>query len=414
MIIAVSYLLGIVTMSIPLISTEWYAMVVWNVFWATSLALSGDAEEAWLFNEITYNKNSLDDGSMTNYQQTYGILLATALVVSGMAEIFSGMLVTYSLEAPFMISIFFMLLSMFWIMNIPEHRMQPSNSIQNNYSNTKNAFNSLMSKSLLLFMLIYIIFSAIANTIILWVQVYLNTKNVEMSSIGIIFGIATLFYCSGVMLSARYIRKTGNFSSISVLIIIGMGIILMGISPVIITLGILFLIQMVRGISAPYFKIKIIEETPTSSRTTALSIIGTISTIIGLLIELTSSIYLTHNSFESYFIISGLLVIMCIPLAIIWQIFNRGKGNSLLQQENMLNNYKTYYSVHVVESKKKIVIYMGQTSKQSLILPTIKILYKIINIAKKRLKKLRLCFGLIPLYQANIKVWTTIHRESTL
>lgn len=409
LIVICSYLLGIITMSIPLFSTEWLAMIVWNILWAVSLALSADAEEAWLFNELIYDKNNIYTMPTARYQQIYGLLLTTALIVSGIAEVIGGVLANYSLTAPLLLSILFMSLATIWTINIPEHRVKLSRTIHYDHNSTIITINSLMKKSLLLFILIYAIFSAMASSVVLWIQIYLNTKNMEISLVGIIFGIATLFYCIGVMVSAKYINKTGNLSLISILMFIGIGIIFMGISPVSIILVIIFFIQIIRGISAPYFKLKIIEELPSESMTTALSIIGTVSSIIGLAIELASAIYLAHSSFENYFIISGIFILLCIPLAIIWQIFNHDIRKRILQQEIVPHNLKMLNFTNIIEFRQNIT---GRQNKNAnFIVLTLNILKKRLNIAKKRLKRLRLCFGSIQLYQADINAWTRIHRE---
>jgi MFS family permease len=299
------------------------------LFLSTSLlgignSLSTDTEELWLYNQLMHENDFDKIKTEMAYSNIYSKFIFLSFISTGFAEIIGSISYLISYSIPILLSAVMMLMTVYWIQlsSVLPDSKEKINSIQNKGSNTLTLqFKQFIGLSIFKMIFGFIMLNSILFSLIIWFPNYMISLKIGNYLISTTIGVGTVICGLGILLSNKILsgspKKIDKIIQILITIIPFL-LLFLSLGEYFSLLLCFFMIQTIYGILIPYYRKKIILNLPLENKTLFLSIIGVLSLIIFVLVDILTGLFILTIEFSVYYQLLALfLVIFVIPVILL-------------------------------------------------------------------------------------------------
>ena len=315
-----AYSIYFLSVLILLINYSFPFLLLSNCLWGIGNSLSVDTEDIWLYNQLLV-ENSLDR-KLTDreFSTIYTKFIFLGFLSTGIAEVVGSLSFSISVTIPILISAGMMLLTMYWVKmapSIPQH-LTINTNVEEKINNYQKQLYEFIRLPIFKLLLAFIILNSILFSTIVWFPNYLISLHTNPNIVSIAIGLGTFVIGLGIMLSSRLLKdkKAEKILKVQLILIPFLFVNLTFQTNILLILSI-FVIQGIYGSLIPYYRVRVIINLPSDKKTVYLSIIGVLSLIIYVTVDILTGLLVMVN-FKLFFeLIAIFLSIFVIPVIIL-------------------------------------------------------------------------------------------------
>ena len=330
-----------------LFAHDFLTFTIANIVYAIGFSFQTGAEEAWIFDEGSYDINQPQELE-SYYQKFFGKFLSVRFISNTVAGLLAGFLAEISLFIPILLNSLADFVAIFILLTIPQHH--PFNRFKEtkvispkiSSSNLKKMMYVLLSPVLFPLVLLAVFIQNIPIPAIFWVQSFLYVKNLDYWLISVVLAFSSILVSIGNKYSERVSKKLGKFTERTIIFLVAIPFLLMGLGSIGYVIIGFMIFSIGRGFLLPFISLQINKEIDSTIRTTLLSIISSASTFVIMIFELLSAIFIDRFSGDTgyifYFTLNGLLLLLIYLFIVIVRSSSKIKFESQIEKpENILD-----------------------------------------------------------------------------
>ena len=317
-----------------LFSYDFLTFTIANIVYAIGYSFQTGAEEAWIFDEGSYEVDTPQELE-TLYQKFFGKFLSYRFVSNTIAGLLAGFLAEINIFIPILLNSLAEFTAIFVLILIPQQK--PFNRFKETKVITsdmlglkfKKIILSFFSPILLPLIILAVFMQNLPIPAVFWIQAFFNFQKLDYGLISIILASSLIIVSFGNKYSKFVNIKLGKLTEIGLILLISIPFFITGIGAIDFTIIGYLLFSLGRGLWLPFISLQVNKELDSKIRTTQLSIISSASTFVIMIAELASALFIDHiggkEGYLYYFIINGILLLLIYSLVIGLRMISRTK-----------------------------------------------------------------------------------------
>lgn len=316
-----------ITCLIYAISNNFYVFLIGEIFFSLGAAFGSGADSALLYDALK------SDQRQDEYQKIEGRAMSFVFYSQAVGAVLAGYLYKVDNRLPFVVSLFFVLISVVFAYKFIEAPI-PSSSEKSGGHNMKSylkqfnaGFDVIKSNPKLLSTVITIaVLSICFRGSFPMYQPYMKAVDIDVVYFGWLFFIFNIVAAQSSKFAHRVMKWTKSWTLVGMGLIIVASYLSMGVVKTSIGVFLICIQQLYRGMSRPIFYKYYNKRIPSELRATVLSTISLMINLgIAAMMPLQGMLMDRVNIFEAHLVLGILLLILLIPLEMWMRVTHKGK-----------------------------------------------------------------------------------------